>query len=94
MQTIKSIKLYFDKFKHDTGRAILVSINGIEYWIPSKLCRNLKIHNKLNGSVCIPSFLAEKLNIKITDENIDIEVIHHVPEPQNKEINYDKSLFK
>jgi len=91
---IKSVKIYFNKLKHDTGKAILVSIDENEIWLPKKLCRNLKVHNKLNGSVCIPTFLAEKNNIQITDENIDIEVIHHIPIEQKKEVNYDESLFK
>ena len=89
---IKSVKIQFDKIKHDTGKAILISINYQEHWIPKKLCRNLVINNKLGCNVSIPTFIAEKIGIEI-DESMATE-IHHIPEVINKQPKHDDSLFK
>ena len=89
---ITSVKIKFDKFKHDTGKAILISINHQEHWIPKKLCRNLIINKKLGGNVSIPTFIAEKIGVEITDDIAT--TIHNVPKAINKEVNYDESLFK
>lgn len=92
-QKITSVRITFDKLYHDTGMAILVSINGSELWLPKKLCRNIIVNKKLGGHVSIPTFLAEKLNI--VNCSPDIEVIHHIPEQKaNTNITHDKSLFK
>lgn len=92
---VKSVNIKFDKFLHDTDKAILIRINGDELWIPKKLCRKLTTNKKLGGHVCIPSFFAEKIGISIENSTPDVEVIHHTPEIKNtKEINHDSSLFK
>lgn len=90
---IKSVRITFDKLYHDTGKAILVSINNNELWLPKKLCRNLVVNKKLGGHVSIPTFLAEKLNILNCVP--DIEIIHHIPTTMNvTDISHDTSLFK
>jgi hypothetical protein len=92
---LNSVRIKFEKFHHDTGRAILVSINGVEYWLPKKLCRNIIVNKKLAGSVCIPVFLAEKIGFKVDMCEKDIEVIHHIPEvKQDLNIDHDKDLFR
>jgi len=92
---IKSVNIKFEKFLHDTGKAILVRINGIEYWIPKKLCRKLIVNKKLGGNVCVPSFIAEKIGFNIENCNADVEVIHHIPEAQDKSnIKHDSDLFR
>jgi len=92
---IKSVRIKFDKFLHDTGKAILVRIDGIEHWIPIKLCRKLIINNKLGGNVCIPSFFYERMGYEVTEDLADITVIHHVPKKEDKtKIEHDDRLFK
>lgn len=92
---IKSVNIKFDKLYHDTGRAILVRVNGVEHWIPKKLCRKLIVNNKLSGNVCVPIFIAEKIGLNIDDCNPDVEVIHHIPESQDKSnIKHDADLFR
>lgn len=92
---IKSVRVKFDKLLHDTGKAILVRINGCEHWIPKKLCRNLIVNNKLGGNVCIPTFIVEQIALDINDCNPDIEVIHHIPQKEDKaKIKHDEALFK
>lgn len=92
---IKSVRIKFDKLYHDTGRAILICINGSEHWIPKKLCRNLIVNNKLGGNVCIPAFFYEKMGYEVTEEIADITIIHHIPKKQDKsKIYHDESLFK
>jgi hypothetical protein len=77
---IKSVRIKFEKILHDTGRAILVRINGDDHWLPKKLCRNLIINNKLGGNVCVPVFLLEKIGLNVEDFTPDIEINHHTPE--------------
>ena len=64
---IKSVNIKFEKILHDTGKAILVRINGVEHWIPKKLCRKLIINNKLGGNVCVPTFIAERIGFDVED---------------------------
>lgn len=92
---VKSVRIKFDKFLHDTGKAILVRLNGAEHWIPKKLCRNLIVNNKLGGNVCVPTFIAGRIGLDIDDCSPDIEVIHHIPGKADKnKIEHDDSLFK
>jgi hypothetical protein len=92
---IKSVNIKFEKLLHDTGKAILVRINGIEHWLPKRLCRKLIVNKKLGGNVCIPTFLAERIGFCIEDCNPDVEVVHHIPEAQDKsKIKYDADLFR
>lgn len=81
----------FDKFLHDTDKAILVNINGKEYWFPKKLCRKIIINKKLGGNFVIPSFFYEKVFGELPSE-LDAETIveKHIPiklEPINQIIN-------
>jgi len=91
---IKSVRIKFEKILCDTGKAILIRVDGIEHWIPKKLCRNLIINSKLGGNVCVPVFKAEELGLNIDDCKPDIEIIHHIPEEINQEIKHDANLFK
>jgi len=92
---IKSVNIKFEKFLHDTGKAILLRINGGEHWIPKKLCRKLIVNNKLGGNVCIPTFIAERIGFDLDDCNPDVEIIHHIPEVQNiSNIKHDADLFR
>ncbi len=92
---VTSIKLTFNKLIHDTGKAILINLNGSEIWLPKKLCRKLITNKKLGGSVCIPVFFAEKIGLVAEEMPKDIEVIHHVPELiTEKEITHDSALFR
>jgi hypothetical protein len=92
---IKSVNIKFEKLLHDTGKAILVRINREEYWLPKKLCRKLIINKKLGGNVCIPTFIAERIGLAIEDCLPDVEVIHHIPETQDKSnIKHDADLFR
>lgn len=92
---INSVNIKFEKLIHDTGKAILVRINGVEHWLPKKLCRKLTVNNKLAGNVCVPTFISERIGICINDCSPDVEVIHHIPESKEKSnIRYDSDLFK
>ena len=92
---IKSVRIKFEKLLHDTGKAILIRIDGVEHWIPKKLCRNLTINKKLGGNVCVPTFVIERIGLNIEDYSPDVEVIHHIPETKNKlNIKHDADLFR
>jgi hypothetical protein len=82
--------LKFDKFYHDTGRAILVQYQNKKHWIPKKLCRNITVNKKLGGHVSIPSFFYENMGYEVSEDISDKTIIHHVPEkkkPIKSEIN-------
>jgi len=67
-QQIKSIKIKFDKYVHETDRAYLVKFMRQEIWLPKKLCRGFAVHgNDMHGVVSIPTFLYER----ITGETVD-----------------------
>lgn len=93
---IKSVRIKFEKMLHDTGKAILIRVNGSEHWIPKKLCRNLIINKKLGGNVCVPTFIIEKIGLNIEDCEVDFEIIHHKPKKVNFDPNQtpDESLIK
>lgn len=92
---IKSVNVKFEKFLYDTGKGILVRINGNEHWLPKRLCRKLVINSKLGGHVCIPTFIADRIGINIQDCKPDVEIIHHFPEIQDKtNIKHDEDLFR
>lgn len=77
MQQIKSIKIKFDKYVHETPRAYLVKFMQQEIWLPKKLCRGFAVHgNDMHGVVSIPTFLYEK----ITGETVDEEFNSHYAE--------------
>lgn len=92
---IRSVNIKFEKLLHDTGKAILIRIVGQECWIPKKLCRKLIVNNKLGGNVCVPTFIAERIGLNINDCNPDVEIIHHIPETQDKSnVKHDADLFR
>lgn len=77
---IKSVTLEFQRFYHDSGRAILIGYNNNKYWIPKSLCRNLEVYKKLNGKVSIPSFKFEEITgvaPEISDADYIVE--KHIP---------------
>jgi hypothetical protein len=73
---IKSATLTFQRFYHDSGRAILIGYNNNKYWIPKKLCRNLVINKKLAGHVSIPTFKYEE----ITGKQPTVEIANYIIE--------------
>lgn len=95
---IKTVRLSFDKFLHDTGRATLIRVGGDEIWIPNKLIKSFTTNKKLGGHLTIPSFFLEKIEEKAGrqfDANVDTEIIHHIPEDKtNDEIKHERSLFR
>lgn len=76
---ITRVIIKFDKFYHDTGRAILVQYMNKKHWIPKKLCRNITVNKKLGGHVSVPSFFYEEMGYEVTDEIADKTVVHHIP---------------
>jgi len=68
-QQIKSIKIKFDKYVHETDRAYLVRFMRQEIWLPKKLCRGFAVYgNDMHGVVSIPTFLYEKITGTTVDE--------------------------
>jgi len=92
---VKEVMIRFDRFYHDTGRAILVGIAGSEHWLPKKMCRNIVINKKLGGNVRIPTWLCDEKGIQWSDEDGTFSIHHHVPEKKNAtKIDPDESLTR
>lgn len=69
MQTIKSIKLRFDKWKHTTEKAHLVIYKGNEIWLPKKLAWQFQIAgNDQHAWATIPAWLFEKITGEKAEE--------------------------
>lgn len=72
MQVIKSIKIKFDKYVHETPRAYLVKFMHQEIWLPKKLCRGFAVYgNDMHGVVSIPTFLYEKITGETVGEEFN-----------------------
>ena len=95
---VKSAKIQFDKFLHDTGRSYLIKVGESEHWIPKKLCRNLVLNKKLGGNVVIPAFKykeitgvdLEELSESELNGIADYIIVTHIPtriEPIEEKVN-------
>jgi hypothetical protein len=93
---IRSATLTFQRFYHDSGRAILVGYNNEKYWIPKMFCRNLVVNNKLGGHVSIPTFKFIEITGNEPDENnADYIIEKHIPEKiEPKEIKANADLIR
>jgi len=93
---IKSVRIKFDKFLHDTGKAILIRINGNEYWLGYFMFRNLVINKKLAGYLSISVLICKEKGIYYTEDMADVIIENHIPEKINNniKIEHDNSLFK
>lgn len=59
---IKSVKLRFDKWKHSTAKAHLLSYKGEDVWLPKKLAWDFQIAgNDLHAWATVPAWLFEKI---------------------------------
>lgn len=68
MQEIKSIKLKFEKYIHQTSSAYLIKFMHQNIWLPKRLCRGFAVHgNDMHGVVSIPVFLYEKITGNTVD---------------------------
>lgn len=90
---ISRVIIKFDKFIHDTSRAILVRVVNEEHWIPKKLLRNLVINKKLGGHFSLPFEIAKEKGFEVDEENAELIITHHIPKPI-KAKKTDESLFR
>ena len=89
---IKTVRIKFQKYLHNTGKAILVRVNGAEHWLPNYRCRNLTVNNKLGGHVCIPASLCDEKGIDYDISMAEITYEHHIPAKITKEVKHIKDL--
>ena len=89
---IKSVRVKFDKFLHDTGKAILVRINGEEYWLAYYMFTNLVVNKKLRGHLSILTKVCDDKGIYYDDSMADIIIETHIPTKINKKPITDDSL--
>ncbi len=89
---ILTVRLKFDKLKHDTGKAILVRIGSKDYWFAYFMIENLIVNKKLGGHFETKTKFLEQKGI-IYNEDMAVKCIkHHVPKKINKTVTHDKSL--
>ena len=80
METIKSVRVKFEKLKGETPKAFLLQVNGKEHWFPRKLCFNFILNKKLGGNMNIPAWLyTEKFGEAPSLEDAAVIIETHVP---------------
>lgn len=95
MQVISRVRIKFDKYWHNTGRAILIQIGTKEHWLPLGACRNLVVNKKLGGHVEIPANLADEKGIYYDDRDATLIMEHHTPTKLDKsKIKHDDNLTR
>jgi hypothetical protein len=94
--TIKKVRLTFKKLKTETPQAILILVNGNEYWLPKRLCKNFVLNNKLGGHLDIPNWLYEKNfgQLENIEQASEIQE-YHIPEIiEVKQIEVNGNLIR
>lgn len=92
LKTIKRVRIKFDKFLHDTGKAILIRIGNTEYWLAHYMCNNLVVNNKLGGHVSLSVDVCKEKGIYYSEDMADYIITRHIPKKVTKKIIHDKSL--
>lgn len=77
---VREVRVKFDEFLHDTGKAIKVDIGRKEIWLPKYACREITVNKKMGGHVCLPVWLCQEKGINI-EYAVETKVItRHVPD--------------
>ncbi len=92
MRKIIRVRIKFDKFLHDTGKAILIRIGKTEYWLARYMCRNLTINKKFGGHVSLSVKICEDKGIYFDDTMTDEYIETHIPIKIVEKATHDKSL--
>ena len=80
MITIATVMIKFEKLRGETSRAVLLLINGVEYWFPKRFCSNFILNKKLGGNMIIPSWLyREKFGCEPNIEYAETIIEKHKP---------------
>jgi hypothetical protein len=78
---MNTVRIKFYKYYHSTVKAHLVSIDGKEFWLPKKLCRDFTTNKKLGGHVVITEWLyKEKFGCEPSEDMFETIVEHHTPD--------------
>lgn len=89
---ILTVRLKFNKIKHDTGKAILVRIGNREYWFSYFMITKLIVNKKLGGHFEVNVKWLEEKEIYY-DESMAVKFIkHHIPKKINEKVEHDKNL--
>lgn len=92
-QDILTVRIKFDKFLHDTGKAILIRIGQKEHWLGKFMLDDWCTNKKLGGWVVITTKIANEKGIYWNDTMAVKSITHHIPKKLNiKDIQHDKSL--
>ncbi len=83
---IITVKVKFDEFLHDTGRAILIDIQGKEVWLGYHMFKHLVINKKMAGHLEISAKTAQEKDIEYKDSDAVVIKKTHIP----KKIDFSK----
>jgi hypothetical protein len=66
---IKKIRIRFDRYIHQTGKAYLLEYEGKRHWLSKKICWNVMVAgNDLHAWAEVPPFIFKELTGKDIDE--------------------------
>jgi len=92
---ITKVCIKFDKYYHSTKLSHLVSIYGIEVWLPKKYCQEFTVNKKLGGHTIIPTWLYRlKFGCEPNEYEAATIVEHHTPEKIEKVISNEINELK
>jgi len=78
---ITKVLIRFEKLRGETPLAVLLLIEGAEYWFPKRFCWNFILNKKLGGNTVIPTWLyKEKFGEDPPEEDAAVIVEKHIPE--------------
>ncbi|MAX80351.1 MAG: hypothetical protein CL843_09265 [Crocinitomicaceae bacterium] len=80
MIIVKEVRIKFDRFYHDTGKAILIGIGRKEHWLPKYLCKNITVNKKLKGHVCLPVSICDEKGIYWDESDATVKIEKHIPD--------------
>lgn len=92
---IKSVRIKFDKFLYNTGKAILVRIDGKEYWLANYMYKNLIVNKKLGGNCEIDVKFCDEKGIQYDESMATLIIEHHIPVKLDvNTIEHDETLIR
>lgn len=78
---ITKVFVRFEKLRGETPLALLLLIEGVEYWFPKRFCWNFITNKKLGGNMVIPTWLyKEKFKCEPPDDDASETIEKHIPE--------------
>lgn len=93
---ITKVFIRFEKVLGETPLALLLLIEGVEYWFPKRFCWNVIINKKLGGNMAIPTWLyKDKFKCDPPEDDAYEAIERHIPKKiELKQTSLNASLIR